>query len=99
MITQELKDRGVMCKGKGLNCQKCKDKNECVECRIIKIGSEVEFVDIPAQKTRTGKVVLVTNIKESMIEENVGKDLYFIEYWEACYPKYLFASEFKVIKY
>lgn len=31
MITQEMKDMGISCKGKGFNCHGCKYKNECVD--------------------------------------------------------------------
>ena len=31
MITQEMKDKGVSCKGRGLNFYDCKDKLKCVE--------------------------------------------------------------------
>lgn len=31
MITQELKDSGYSCRGKGFNCYGCKDKNRCVD--------------------------------------------------------------------
>jgi hypothetical protein len=31
VVTQEMKDRGISCKGKGFNCHNCKDKNGCVD--------------------------------------------------------------------
>lgn len=31
MVTKEMKAKGIICKGKGLNCPNCKDKNECVD--------------------------------------------------------------------
>lgn len=31
MITQEMKDKGIRCKGKGFNCPNCKDRKECVD--------------------------------------------------------------------
>ncbi|ACA57390.1 MULTISPECIES: hypothetical protein [Clostridium] len=31
MITKGLKDKGLICKGKGFNCPNCKDKNECID--------------------------------------------------------------------
>lgn len=31
MITQEMKDKGIMCKGKGFNCYVCKYKDGCVD--------------------------------------------------------------------
>jgi hypothetical protein len=37
MITKELKEKGLKCKGKGFNCPNCKYKNECVdfiECEV-----------------------------------------------------------------
>jgi 5'(3')-deoxyribonucleotidase len=39
MVTQELKDKGIHCRGQGFNCYNCKDKNDCieyVECEPIK---------------------------------------------------------------
>lgn len=40
MITQNMKDVGIHCKGRGFNCYNCKDKSECVdyiECEEIKV--------------------------------------------------------------
>ena len=31
MTTQEMKDKGIHCRGQGLNCYNCKYKNNCVE--------------------------------------------------------------------
>lgn len=31
MITQELRDKGISCKGRGFNCSTCKGKNECID--------------------------------------------------------------------
>lgn len=31
MITEELKQQQIICKGKGLFCNNCKDKKECVD--------------------------------------------------------------------
>lgn len=31
MITQEMKKKGIHCKGQGFNCPNCKYKNECVD--------------------------------------------------------------------
>lgn len=45
MITQEMKDKGTHCRGKGFNCYNCKDKSECVEyeeCSEIKLDESYE---------------------------------------------------------
>lgn len=31
VVTEELKDRGISCKGRGFNCHNCKDSNRCVD--------------------------------------------------------------------
>ena len=31
MIIQEMYDKGIRCKGRGFNCNGCKDKNVCIE--------------------------------------------------------------------
>lgn len=31
MITKEIKEKGILCKGKGFNCDGCNDKNTCIE--------------------------------------------------------------------
>jgi hypothetical protein len=31
MVTQELKDKGIHCRGQGFNCCSCKDTKDCVE--------------------------------------------------------------------
>ena len=31
MVTQELKDKGIHCRGQGFNCCSCKDAKKCVE--------------------------------------------------------------------
>ena len=34
MTTQVMYDHGLRCKGKGFNCENCRDKNECIEYEI-----------------------------------------------------------------
>jgi hypothetical protein len=40
LITQEEKDRGLICKGKGLHCPNCKDKAECIDYVDCEINNE-----------------------------------------------------------
>ena len=34
MTTQIMYDKGLRCKGRGFNCEGCRDKNECIEYEI-----------------------------------------------------------------
>lgn len=46
MVTQELKDKEIHCRGQGFNCYNCKDKNTCVEyveCEPIKFERKIIF--------------------------------------------------------
>lgn len=46
MVTQELKDKGIHCRGQGFNCYNCKDKTTCVdyvECEPIKFKRTIKY--------------------------------------------------------
>lgn len=83
MVTQEMKDKGIHCKGQGFNCYNCKDKNECVEyveCEPLK----------QSEYTHTHKFKTITDIKEiDRIREHFkkkskylmdGKEVYIVSY-------------------
>jgi hypothetical protein len=48
MVTQELKDKGIHCRGQGLNCFGCKHKNNCVEYVDCPELKQVRTIKCPA---------------------------------------------------
>lgn len=37
MITQEMKDNGLSCRGKGFGCAGCRDKHDCVDSTVMRL--------------------------------------------------------------
>ena len=60
MITQELKDIGCSCKGKGFNCHNCKDKKECLD-----------YIDSPKVSNVLNLLITNTNNNINIIKINV----------------------------
>lgn len=67
MITKVIKSKGISCKGRGFNCNDCKDKLNCIEYEDCPPISKMNIVDILDYKIY-GKDVFNKTEKELFTE-------------------------------
>jgi hypothetical protein len=75
MVTQEMKDKGISCKGSGFNCPTCKDKAACVDyIEVTTQGPNQEVLGI--QPRLIWDLRRLKDIKEAMDRYyTVGKEI------------------------
>ena len=71
MITQEMKDKGIRCRGKGFNCPNCKDRKECVDAEYNPLDDLISAFEDTVIKIND-------KIKELLVKmENDPKLIYY----------------------
>ena len=66
MITQEMKDKGIRCRGKGFNCPNCKDRKECVDAEYNRLDNLISSFEDTVIKINDQMDRLVESVEPTL---------------------------------